>query len=292
LRAGGADDRYIQQDQALYEANYPTANDRAERLTLLSGISPARIIGGIDRASKDTLALIDLHVIPSGQLDGRLPWLMMTMVVVNKQESASSITQDHEVEVCGPLDIQRFVESRGVDGFSPQVCDTGGILKFSRTGSYIPVHLLTLSAASARLLLVPTVAQFDMYVVDIAFIGGVAIGAVSKRSLATPDAFTSNSKLPSRPAWAGIARVSALVSNIKTLSTSGVPRMTQGGVVAMARRVLAQNAPSLGSFLDREGVEGVVTVFVSNDPDAPTHWMSQVLDTHADMYFWMRGVFN
>lgn len=53
------------------------------------------------------------------------------------------------------------------------------------------------------------------------------------------------------------------------------PIVTQEGVLALSRRILAQNTLVFPDFLGKIGSIETVAVFETNDPDSPTHWLTQ-----------------
>jgi hypothetical protein len=270
---------------ALFDSHYSTEQDRSERLTLLSGINPERLIGGIDLTAKNVLALTDVKVIPtSGNniLTGRDPWILMTMIVVDKTGTNGSplITDSTKVEVCGSISIELFVRTKGQDGFSPQVCDLGGILDLAMSAKYLFLHFPSFGSSNsvASLALIPTKPGYDMYSVQVPFIGSSSIGEVTKVNIKTPLSFTSNTKIPgSSGDWANmVARNSISFSNTKWGTSSGKPKMTQSGITAITRRIMSQNTLVPSDFLQVEGSQRIVTAFVTNDPDSPSHWLTQL----------------
>lgn len=221
-----------------------------------------------------------MHVVPSqgaGAPGRRLPWLLATLIVVDKRDpDVTSITETREVQVCGPVDVELFVESRGVDGFPASVCpQLGGLLAMAREAEYALVHLPAPSAGTAQLLMVPTLAGYEVVEATVSFAGPLAIQGVSRRPMDTSPGFHGGVGLPPMGSrWSAISRLSTLVSNTRLAGTE--PRITQQGVTVSARRVLAQNSLTPGVFLGTQGARGSVAVFVSNDPDSPTHWLTQL----------------
>lgn len=282
--------RYVQSDDggAIYASQYSTPLDRSERLTLLSGVNPQRPIVGIDRTRSDLLAMVDVHVMPSprDQLASwgtRLPWVLATLIVVDRHGApgaSSGVHESREVEVCGAIDVDAFVRTRGASGFEPSICDTGGILGLVRLGSYAPVHLPDPTPSSAQLLLVPTVPGHDMQLVDVGIVDPVAIASVTRRPFGTPRAFSSGVGLPpSSASWEALSRASGLLSNTRSGSRARQSaRQSQGGgpIVFSRGRTLAQNSLTPGFFLSEQGAPGTVLVFATNDPDAPSHWLTQL----------------
>lgn len=202
--------------------------------------------------------------------------MLATLIVVDRQSpDTSSITDSKEVQVCGPLDADLFVHSRGTGGFPASTCpQLGGLLPTAREAQYSLVHLPDPSPASSQLLMLPTLPGYEVVEATVLFAGPLAVQGVARRPMDTDPSFRGGLGLPASGArWSTIQRFSALVSN--TRLAGAAPKLTQQGVTVSARRVAAQNSLSPGAFLSRQGERGTVAVFVSNDPDAPTHWLLQ-----------------
>ena len=201
----------------IFDEKYSTPLDRSERLTLLSGISPTRSIEGINLATQNVLALSNVQVVPSSgttnMFRARPPWLLMTMIVMDKTTTGGQ-SKTANVDVCGSINIEEFVRSNGKDGFSPKVCDLGGLFDLAIGGSYLFMHFPSASSR-ASLALVPTRPKYDMYSVEIVFMSDATVGGVSKIPIETPLQFTSNTKIPGNADWAStVTRNSLLFSNV------------------------------------------------------------------------------
>lgn len=79
--------RRIQQDTSLYDLMYGTSQNRIDRLTLAKMSSD---ISGIDPQAEQVLAITDLFVLPTGEGDGRRRWILLSLIVVPRDEEALS----------------------------------------------------------------------------------------------------------------------------------------------------------------------------------------------------------
>ena len=79
--------RRIQQDTRLYDLIYGTSQNRIDRLTLAKMSSNIR---GIDPQEEQVLAITDMFVLPTGEGDGRRPWILLSLIVAPQDEEAPS----------------------------------------------------------------------------------------------------------------------------------------------------------------------------------------------------------
>lgn len=230
-------------------------------------------VEGIDHPSQDILAITGMHVIPGGA-EGRMPWILLSMVVVKKIDpDVYTVTESFEIDVCGMVDIQKFIENRGDLDPPLSKCNLGSFFAVNKNSGYIPVSFPSSSIMRAQLMLVPTRPDFDLQLVEVSFVTSRRLGSLSWKKVQTPSTFTSNSKLPTRSAWSQFSRTMMLYSNTKLGSST--PVITQQGVAALSTRILSQNTMVLADFLSRPSKTDTITVFESNDPDSPTHWLTQ-----------------
>lgn len=195
--------RMIQSSTGLFDLKYSTPEFRSSRLTIASSASR---VEGISKETQDILAITDFHVIPMGG-EGRLPFLFLSMVVVQKSNpDIYTVTESMEVDVCGTVNIQRIVQSMGVMDPPLARCDLGSFFASKKGAGYIPISFASVRSETVILLMVPTQPGFNLQVVEVQFSSSQNVRGLSSRAIATPESFSSNSKLPTALAWSEFSR--------------------------------------------------------------------------------------
>jgi hypothetical protein len=255
--------REIQLDIPTYTLKYGTLSDRNQRLSIFPQSS---VISGMPSDVK-VVGISDMFILPTGG-EGRNPWILLHVFVSG---SGEGITDSGGMDICIVLDIEYFIDNRGTLSTLPHVCNLYSFFETNIGSSYIPVVLPGESMLNVPVVLIPTIANVDVCVVNMNFISNYELGVFPDLfCYKTPNSFTSNAKFPTIPTWSDISKSTFMGANKYT----GVSVLTQGGIALKVSKKTAQN--SLVFLETAVGRSTTLNIFITNDPDTPVHWLQQV----------------
>jgi hypothetical protein len=236
----------------IFDIMYSTPQDRVDRLKLVGTSSTD--IDGINAGTEQVLAITDMFVLPTQKDSKRIPWVVLSTVVVavpagqGSAQDPSASRGTYRKSVCIALDLEAFMASFGKLREGAHVCRMDVFFETLRGSGYSTVVLRksdsTGPLSSADVMLVPTRKGYPLCVVHMGFLSAWSLAPEEehgKHCFTTPDSFTAEGGIPLRDSWSDFQREMFVGSTGKetTMSSRG--------------QVLAQNSHSEVLFNDGEG---------------------------------------
>ena len=220
--------RRIQEDPVMYDALYGSSKGRIERLMIISLSSEVR---GLNPLKEEMLAITDMLVIPTGEDDGRQPWVLLSTIVGTVDEvgpegsgpldedaysaadqtmnsGSGGIHNSYRKDVCIKLDLNQIVTFAGAISQKANLCNLNSFFEVSRDAGYSAVVLAKeKSLTEADVALLPSRKGFDMCILRLTFSSLNTLAPPGfKTCFTTPDSFSTGGNFPLRNSWADIQR--------------------------------------------------------------------------------------